>query len=323
MAKFVLLFFIVSAVPVAIILHLETAGKPSTHTIQYRSTGWLRECAKWDEEGRRFIVTFFGGGVGQIAVPLDDGDSSVLLETPVVKDADLYGNASLGLAIDRHRNRLLVAVSDVFGNRYSALAAYDLSTWNRLFVTQLGGPESEKSFADDVAVDGEGNAYVTDTRGNKIWKVGADGALKHIIRSPLFTPKEWYKNLVGLNGIVHHPNGYLLVVHTFSGNLYKVKPLAKGDEVTIVPVGEGGSLIFGDGMELVSSDKLVVAGNPTRLVESSDDWGSARVVGKFSGPIHRLSTAATVKDGRVYISHMIGMGYPHTKHMLIEAEFSA
>nr|GMD27799.1 Mucin-5AC like [Ipomoea batatas] len=323
-AKLLLLFFIVSAIPIAIIIHLETGGRPSTHVIQYHSTGWFRECAKWDDQGRRFLVTFFDGGVGQIPVPLDYDDGSagsVLQETVVVKEVDLAGNASLGFAIDRRRNRVLVAVADVFGNRYSALAAYDLSTWKRIFLTKLGGPEDEKSFADDVAVDEEGNAYVTDAKASKIWKVGPEGELQHTIRSPLFTPKEWYKNLVALNGIVYHPNGYLLVVHTFSGNLYKVQT-AKGNKVEIVNV-VGGSLRFGDGLLLVSPDKLVVAGNPTRLVESSDDWESARIVGKSKDAIHRVATAATEKDGRVYVSHLVGMGYPRRKHVLVEAVFSA
>nr|GMD22039.1 Mucin-5AC like [Ipomoea batatas] len=292
--KLLLLFFIVSAIPIAIIVHLETGGRPSSHVIQYHSTGWFRECAKWDDQGRRFLVTFFDGGVGQIPVPLDYDEGSagsVLQETVVVKEVDF------------------------------ALAAYDLSTWKRIFLTKLGGPEDEKSFADDVAVDEEGNAYITDAKASKIWKVGPEGELQHTIRSPLFTPKEWYKNLVALNGIVYHPNGYLLVVHTFSGNLYKVQT-AKGNKVEIVNV-VGGSLRFGDGLLLVSPDKLVVAGNPTRLVESSDDWESARIVGKSKDAIHRVATAATEKDGRVYVSHLVGMGYPRRKHVLVEAVFSA
>ncbi|GAV83618.1 hypothetical protein CFOL_v3_27064 [Cephalotus follicularis] len=108
-------------------------------------------------------------------------------------------------------------------NRYGAVAAYDLSSWHRFFLTQLSGPSGEKSFADDVAVDAAGNAYVIDAKGSKIWKVGVNGEFLSIIRSPLFTPKEWYKNLVtSLNGIVYHPDGFLIVIHPFSGNLYKI-----------------------------------------------------------------------------------------------------
>ncbi|CAK9145217.1 unnamed protein product [Ilex paraguariensis] len=319
-AKFFLLIFLISAIPIAIILRLEIA-KPTTHVYEYHGNGWMRECSKWDDLNRRFLVSFFDGGIGEIPVPNDYSPGTILEEFPLVKDFDLAGNASLGFAIDRMRNRLLLVVADVLGNRYGAVAAYDLTTWKRLFLTQLSGPGDEKSFADDVAVDAEGNFYVTDAKGSKIWKVGVDGEFLYVIRSPLFTPKEWYKSLVGLNGLVYHPNGYLLVVHTFSGNLLKIE-LGKGDEVKLVNIVEG-PLRFGDGLELLSPTKLVVAGNPSRLVESNDDWETATIVGKFQGPMHRITTAATVKDGRVYLNHIFGLGYPKKKHVIVEADFSS
>ncbi|GLU16758.1 hypothetical protein SLE2022_331730 [Rubroshorea leprosula] len=319
--RFLLFLFIVSAIPVAYIISLELA-KPPTHVYHYHSNGFLRECAKWDDSGRRFLVSFFEGGVGEIRVPDGQSPDTVLDEIVVVKDADLTGNSSLGISIDLPRNRVLVAVADVLRNQYSALAAYDLSTWKRLFLTQLSGPSDEKAFADDVAVDAEGNAYVTDAKASKIWKVGVNGELLSIIRNPLFTSKQWYRNLVALNGIVYHPDGYLIVIHTFTGNLFKID-LANGEEVKLIKVA-GGPLTFGDGIELLSPTKLVVAGNPSgRLVESSDGWETASVVAKFKGPSHRLATAATVKDGRVYLNHMFGMGYPKKKHALVEAVFSA
>lgn len=127
--------------------------------------------------------------------------------------------------------------------------------------------------------------------------------------------------MVALNGIVYHPDGFLIAIHTFSGNLYKID-VAKDNEVKLIKVS-GGSLSFGDGLELVSPTTLVVAGNPSgRLVESSDGWETASVVAKFKGPAHRLATAATVKEGKVYLSHMIGMGYPKKKHAIVEAIFS-
>ncbi|XP_048134683.1 uncharacterized protein LOC115750183 [Rhodamnia argentea] len=322
-AKLIAAFFLLSAVPFAYLISLELSP-PSTHVFHYHSSGFLRECAKWDDPRRRFLVSFLEGGVGQVPVPDDysPGPSAVLEEATVVKDADLAGNASLGLAVDGERGRLLVAVADVIGNRYSAVAAYDLSTWKRTFLTQLSGPSDEKSFADDVAVDAEGNAYVTDAKASKIWKVGVDGELLSIIRSPLFIAKEWYRNLVGLNGIVYHPDGYLLVIHTFSGNLFKINVGNGGEEVKVVDV-VGGRLTFGDGLELLSPTKIVVAGNPSgRLVESLDGWQSASIVGRFKGPSHRLATAATVKDGKVYLNHMFGLGYPRKKHALVEAVFS-
>ncbi|XP_030444653.2 uncharacterized protein LOC115667180 [Syzygium oleosum] len=141
-AKLIAAFFLLSAIPFAYLISLELSP-PTTHVLHYHSSGFLRECAKWDAPGRRFLVSFLEGGVGQVLVP-DDRSPAVLEEATVVKDADLAGNASLGLAVDGARGRLLVAVADVIGNRYSAVAAYDLSTWKRAFLTQLSGPSKRE-----------------------------------------------------------------------------------------------------------------------------------------------------------------------------------
>lgn len=166
-------------------------------------------------------------------------------------------------------------------------------------------------------------------KASKIWKVGVEGKLKSIIRNPLFKAKEWYKNLGmgALNGIIYHPDGFLIVVHTFSGNLLKID-LSKSNEeeyqVKLIKV-EGGPLTLGDGLELVSKTKLVVAAkHPTaRLVRSLDGWETASVVAKFSGlrHKHRSPTTVTVKDGKVYINHLLGMGYPRRKHAFVQADF--
>lgn len=147
--NFFLLLFFLSAIPIAFIIHLETSA-PKTHVYHYHSTGWLRECSKWDDVNRRFIVSFFEGGLGVIPVDADYSPGDVLQEIPVVKDADLIGNASLGFTIDRERNRVLVAIADVFGNRYSALAAYDLTSWNRIFLTKLNGPGTPFSLLNHI-----------------------------------------------------------------------------------------------------------------------------------------------------------------------------
>ncbi|KAI3679551.1 hypothetical protein L2E82_51214 [Cichorium intybus] len=318
--KFFLILLLLSAIPVAIIISLESAT-PTTHYYQFHSTGWFRESSKWDEVKRRFVVSFTdSGGLGVVHVPDDHNPDVVLEEIPVVKNTDAVGNGTCGVFIDRPRNRVVVAIADVFGNTYSAVAAYDMDSWKRLFFTQLSSTADGKSFADDVTVDAEGNAYVTDAKGTQIWKVGVDGELVSVIRSPLFHAKEWYKDIVTLNGIVYHPNGYLIVSHTITGNLFKVE-IKNDNKVTVVSVDS--SLSIADGMELLSPTKLVVAGaNGVKLVESTDDWVTASVIGRSPVLKHRIATAALVKDGKVYINHALGMGYPKKKHVFVEAAFS-
>jgi len=183
----------------------------------------------------------------------------------------------------------------------------------------LHGTDDEPSLADDVAVDHEGNAYVTDAKSSKIWKVGVNGELLSVIRNNLFNIKQWHSSFVALNGIVYHPNGYLLVVHTASGKLFKVYPAT--EEVRAVKVK--GSLFMGDGLEILSPTKIVVAGSiATRQVESSDDWETATVTGRYVGPLYRIASAATVKDEKVYINHLVGGGLMKRTHVIAEAAFT-
>lgn len=295
------------------LLNLEDS-KHKGELVEYESQGWLREYASWDAQNQRFLVSFMEGGLGQIRM---DGKEETL-----VKDQDYAGNATLGFEIDRPRNRVLLVVADMLGNRYSALAAYDMKTWGRLFLTKLSGSGDEKTFADDVTVDETGNAYVTDTKGNKIWKVSPDGSEVTELRSPVFTsfPGKLPLNLVGLNGIVYHPDGFLLAIHSWSGVLFKVSL----DGSSVKAVNLNALLLLGDGLALLSPHRLVVAsGMPSaRIVESTDGWESGRLTHRYVGPMHRIATCATVKDdGKVFISHMIGMGLVK-KHVITEAVFA-
>lgn len=77
------------------------------------------------------------GGLGVVHVPDDHHTDVVLEEIVVVKNDDAVGNGTCGVFIDRVRNRVVVAIADVFGNKFSAVAAYDLDSWKRLFFTQL------------------------------------------------------------------------------------------------------------------------------------------------------------------------------------------
>ncbi|KAI0491322.1 hypothetical protein KFK09_025582 [Dendrobium nobile] len=318
------LLLLATAIPIALIASLERAAIATNGSLRYRSGGWLRECAKWDHARRRFLIsTYFDGGVAEIRLPAisDGSDGSDLQERTFIADADVAGNVSLGILIDAKRDRLLVVYAEVMGLSSAAVASYGLDSGERLFLTRLSRPDDEPSFADDVAVDDDGNAYVTDTKANKIWKVGSNGELLSIIRNNIFVQKkEWYRNVFGLNGIVYHQNGYLLVVHTAGGYLFKVD--IKTEDVRVVQVT--GSLLLRDGLELLSPTKLVVAGTPSaRILESFDDWNTATVTERFIGPLHRLATSATVKEGKVYINHLFGLGFTKRTHVITEAVFTA
>ncbi|EEC67047.1 hypothetical protein OsI_33790 [Oryza sativa Indica Group] len=203
--------------------------------VSYVGDGWLHECAKWDADGG--------------ACSWKEKEE----ERVVLADPDVAVRVALGLTVDAPRGRLLIVYAyriPRFG--YSAVAAYELTSWCRLFLTRLDGP-GDSTLADDVVVDDEGNAYVTDAKGNKIWKVSPEGEPLSVIKNATFSQRPgWINNLVGLNGIVYHPSGYLLVIHTSGGDLFKVDP--KTRSVRVVEVK--GSLKAGDGLALLSPARL-------------------------------------------------------------------
>jgi sugar lactone lactonase YvrE len=146
-----------------------------------------------------------------------------------------------------------------------------------------------RHFANDVTVDGDGNAYVTDTFAGAIYRVGTDyqGTLFH-----RFTDLPQGSQL---NGIVFHDGGYLLVVA--GDRIYKV-PVANPAGTTQVNVTEpvGGQ----DGIVLTNDGRLVATSNSAtepRLVafRSNDNWASAQRdgVALLNG---QATTAAIVGD---------------------------
>lgn len=125
---------VVALAAAAVVAFLEgTAGG-----IAYAGDRWFHDCAKWDAESGRFLVsTFFGSGVAEVRAGREGKEE----ERVVVADPDAAGRLALGLAVDAPRRRVLVVYTDRpprFG--YAAVGAYELGSWRRLFLTRLEGP---------------------------------------------------------------------------------------------------------------------------------------------------------------------------------------
>lgn len=128
---------LLSTVPLALLSFSLVDDSPAVYS--YSGAGLIRECTKWDPDGRRFLAsTLFQGTVVEIA-GVDLGGAS-LEERTVIRDADVAGNASLGLAVDAERRRVLVVYGDPVSGGFAAVAAYRLDSWERMFLTRLDGP---------------------------------------------------------------------------------------------------------------------------------------------------------------------------------------
>ncbi|KAL2329704.1 hypothetical protein Fmac_017285 [Flemingia macrophylla] len=270
------------------------------HVINFQYPNLYPESLTWDAQAQHFLL----GSLRQriIAAVSDAG----IVET-FISDTDLpAGAAFLGLAIDPPRNRLLAVVhSSHHLPPLNALAAYDLRSRRRIFLSAL--PSENSDSANDVAVDHSGNAFVTNSGGNFIWKVTVDGSASIFSRSPMYTAStnnpsgggEPYGS-VGLNGITYVSKGYLLVVQSSSGKVFKVD--AEDGTARRVLVDE--ELIGAEDIA-VRKDGVAAAVSPMKvlwLMKSDDNWAKGAVYDKVEVNVRRYPTSVVIGDkDRVYV----------------------
>lgn len=231
------------------------------------------EAAAYDASEDRFFVS-----------SLTEGTVYEVLRTgeirPFTTDDRLI--LTLGISIDHERGRLLVT-NLTRDNRQSALAAYDLETGEPLFYADLAALFPARVFtANDVTIDMDGNAYVTDSRAERIYKVDVDGNAEIFLdRQTDGLPNAL--PVMALNGIVYHPDGYLLSV--YARGIQKIpldNPGAVTNVTTNLPVGRIDGLALTEDGRLLGSDP-----SRNRIIEltSSDDFTTAVMTGIYeTGP---------------------------------------
>lgn len=193
--------------------------------------------------------------------------------------------STLGMQIDLKRNVLYAAVADPDVSDKSTpqssfktarLAAFDLKTGKKKWIVDLTAltDKSEKHLANDVALGPDGSIYVTDTFSPYIYKVTPAG------KTSVFAHNDalWRKDGFGINGIVYHPDGYLIINMTNTGEMYRISVASPNEihkiEAPLVPGADGMVLHGSNTSELLvmsfTSDKI-------RRMQSNDGWKSAIV----------------------------------------------
>ncbi|WP_077919004.1 gluconolaconase [Spirosoma sp. 209] len=177
--------------------------------------------------------------------------------------------------------------------RTAGLLVFNLTTRARVQAVRLdsllpGVPH----FANDLAFDPQGNAYITDSFAPVIYRVTPDYKPAIFINSPLFAGAQGFN----LNGIVYHPGGYLIVVKSNEGKLFKVS-VANPNIITEIT---GVTVAGGDGLTLLDNDLYVV--NERRKVSrlrSTDDWKTATLVSADTTGYEQATTSVAV-GSRIY-----------------------
>jgi sugar lactone lactonase YvrE len=224
--------------------------------------------------------------------------------------------STAGLQIDYKHNRLLstgfngleLYDKDPKTKGISNLRIYNLETGvmekdiNLSFLV----PDANAYFANDIAVDNDGNVYISDWYARVVYKVDIDG-----------NPSVFWRNETGIpsgaNGLDFHPDGYIMVslVNVNEKGLYAdyglIKiPVNNPKSAKIIDISNSGFTGF-DGMVLNAKGNVVgVTNNGTSpggntLIELSgkNNWESAEVVN--SKAITPSTTVAVTPENKYYV----------------------
>lgn len=235
-------------------------------------------------------------------------DKSGNLKTFITDEAII---SPIGIKVNEEKQLLYVANSDIGVSKKTVktgqgktaqLLVYDLKTKKRVAKYDLAKISGEGYFfANDLTYDNKGDIYITNSFGGHIWKIDTNG------KASIFTTHDFFKvdaNHFGLNGIVYHPKGYLIVAHYAKGKLYKipVKDPKNVSEIRLsfTPIGA-------DGLELIDNNTLLVIANNSDAVKlnsgytlsSNNDWTSART-SKINAFDDAFPTTTTKVGSKVY-----------------------
>lgn len=222
----------------------------------------------------RFLV----GSVtsGSVSVVQPRGSVRTLVEDPLLI-------TTMGLVVDARRGRLLVVNGDVGISERSTpdtvrktagLGIYDLRTGRRIAYHDLGALDPERDhFGNDVAVADDGTAFVTDSFNGAVYQVPVHGRPSILVRDDRLMPAGGGN---GANGIVLHPEGFLLVAHSSGHALYKLADERLTQVAVDQEVGAPDGLLLDSSGALHAVDNTVA--NRVITLDSPDDWTTARLV---------------------------------------------
>ncbi|CAL5205169.1 unnamed protein product [Lathyrus oleraceus] len=273
-----------TTVVVVLLLFLQTstpiikAFAENSHVINFQSPNLNPESLAWDPLKQHFLV-------GSLCHRTISSISDAGIIKTLISDTSLPENVTVvGITVDSRNNRVLAVIHAVKPlPTFNALAAYGLKSSNRLFLSPLS--TDEEALANDIVVDYNDNAYVTNSIGNYIWKVNVKGEASIFSKSPRFTEhpvdRDTPYSYIELNGIAYVSSGdYLLVVQSNTGKVFKVD----ADDGTARHILLNEDLTRPDGV-VFRSDGVVLVVSPQAnklwLLKSNNGWGEGVVYDKI------------------------------------------
>lgn len=259
-------------------------------TLNFREPNLFPEGVEYDRRNDRFLVSSVTrGDIGSVNA---EGDYEVFIDDPAL-------TSTTGLEINRSRNLLYVA------NAPGSVGVYDVNNGTRKRLINLAALlPSAPIFVNDIAMDPQGNAYITNSFSPIIYKITPNGIASIFFQNNTFSTQP---GQFGFNGIVygHSNGGYLLVAFSRDNKIIKI-PVNNTNAFTTVTLdatlaSPDGLLLSKDGKQLhiVNNAGGSAAGNVQSFI-STDKWRTASLNNSYpTGAV--FPTTATSDGKNVYV----------------------
>ena len=244
--------------------------------------------AYFSKTGDFFISSLSKGTIGRV------NQKGEYFPFSHLEDGELI--STVGMWVDTPRKRLLACVSDPGVGRFSAettkeqyarLVIFDIPTKKKTHALELSKLVKGKHFCNDLTVDKAGNIYITDSFSPVIYVVNTQHKVKVFARSPSFSGEGF-----NLNGIVYHPDGYLLVAKYNDGTLWKIEIKTKAISQVILPEPYPANTEVA-GIQNGKDNKI-------RKFKTTDGWKTAKAEKTVDTGL-RFPTTGVKVDGKVYV----------------------
>lgn len=277
---------LLAVLAVAVALPVAVAGAAVSATVVVDLDPTLGELPEGVAVDKRGDVFFSVSPLGQVWKL--DRDGSVSLLAQVVPPGS--GNGALGMAVDAP------------GNLYVATATFDPATSGVYKITRDGSfarlpGTGAITFPNGIALDKNGNVYVTDTIGGAVWRVPANGgpATKWFESTLLLGDGSFNFGIpLGVNGIAYRQNE-VVVGNTEGARLVRIPVTPDGSAGPASILAAGPALLAVDGIAfdvhgnvwacLIAQSTIArvsPSGEITTVATAADglDWASSLAFGK-------------------------------------------
>jgi len=227
--------------------------------INFTSQNLFPEGVVYDPFNDRFYVSSVT--TGDIGIVTSDGNY-----TPFITDPAL--TATTGLEIDKARKLLYVS------NSPGSVGVYDINSGERInFINLASLVPGARVFVNDIALDPQGNAYVTNSLSPVIYKITPDGIATIFFQEPALAlaPGQF-----GFNGIEYGNGGYLLVSYTNNNQIIKI-PVSEPSVYSVVTLNAAlnrpdGLLLSKDGKQLIVVNNAGGGAGMVLSFATDDKW---------------------------------------------------